>query len=325
MDMNGVAVTIRLSPCAEAWRNAKPKADRVFPPPVGTVSRNTPGGLSAAARQSSYTSDRTALTAPEAPLTLSRWRGWNRSQSWAISGSELRTAARPGLKCRSVSRKSASTKAEKTIRSHSSALDRIALHEVRNVHRMMGFQFRNQPAGCFQRLGCGSGCSLLGCPSFQFLHRPEPAVMSLYQQSTRTQVLTGQPGPGSLVVGTSRFVAGEVPLKFRIEFAQVVPEPGVVGGLATAEGTAELPGQFGHCPEVFHQAVPLTFLVGRVRMVVRHRQLPENVYVASSWSGGALGQEMGAVAQRRHRFPWTKPVDSPHVAVQGKCPVKCSA
>ena len=137
-------------------------------------------------------------------------------------------------------------------------------------------------------------------------------------------MLTGQPGPGSLVVGTSRFVAGEVPLKFRIEFAQVVPEPGVVGGLATAERNAELLSQFGHCPEVFHQAVPLTFLVGRVRMVVRHRQLPENVYVASSWSGGALGQEMGAVAQRRHHFPWTKPVDSPLAEVQGKCPVKCS-
>ena len=62
------------------------QCDRVFPPPVGTVSRKTPGGLSAAARQASYTSDRTALTGPEALLTLSWWRVWNRSQSWAISG-----------------------------------------------------------------------------------------------------------------------------------------------------------------------------------------------------------------------------------------------
>ena len=60
--------------------------------------------------------------------------------------------------------------------------------------------------------------------------------MSLYQQSARTQMLTGQPGPGALVVGTSRSVSGEVPLKFRIEFAQVMPEPGVVGGFAPAEG-----------------------------------------------------------------------------------------
>ena len=75
-------------------------------------------------------------------------------------------------------------------------------------------------------------------------------------------MLTGQPGSGTLVVGTSCSAAGEIPLKFRIEFAQVMPEPGVVGGFAPAEGTAELPGQFGHRPEVLHQAVPLTLVVG---------------------------------------------------------------
>ena len=84
---------------------------------------------------------------------------------------------------------------------------------------MLGFQFWNQSTGRFQRLGCGFGCSLLGCPSFQVLHRPQPAVVSLYQQSAQPQVLTGQPGPGALVVGASRSAAREVPLKIRIEFA----------------------------------------------------------------------------------------------------------
>ena len=69
-------------------------------------------------------------------------------------------------------------------------------------------------------------------------------------------MLTGQLGSGALVVGTSRSVAGEIPLKFRIQFAEVVPEPGVIGGFAPAEGTAEFTGQFGHRPKVFHQTVP---------------------------------------------------------------------
>ena len=106
--------------CKRAWRRAKARLERVFPPPVGTVRVKMPGGSSALSRQFCSTSARFLFTAVSSASLLIFSSRWARRLS--ISASDInfsRASVFSGDINASVFRKSASTRQEKSIRTQS--------------------------------------------------------------------------------------------------------------------------------------------------------------------------------------------------------------
>lgn len=105
----GMTTMMRRWPCVAACFKANASEESVLPLPVGAVSENRPGGLSAAVRQSARRCCRSWFTSPSAGLA-SKWDSRRDRARSACNTGTTRCAGTFGSKCLSVSRKSASTR-----------------------------------------------------------------------------------------------------------------------------------------------------------------------------------------------------------------------
>ena len=115
---------ILFKPCFSACLSAKPSEESVFPPPVGTVMEKRPRGSSAFSNAYSRMFRRSRLTSVSgAVFCFSSMKVWycshNASMEEKVSG---RAYARFGFINASVASQSASTREEKSIRTHKAAL-----------------------------------------------------------------------------------------------------------------------------------------------------------------------------------------------------------
>ena len=108
---------MRRWPCAWACSSANAKLESVLPPPVGTVSEKNPAGKAAWARHWRKTSARKRLTRVSATGSAAMWAS-KASRICASMGKPSRRAGLSASKCASVSRKSASTRHENSMRTH---------------------------------------------------------------------------------------------------------------------------------------------------------------------------------------------------------------
>jgi hypothetical protein len=112
----------RRRPWRRACSSAKASDDRVFPPPVGTVSEYSPGGRTAAAWQACSTSALRRLTGVGSASAAFRVKCASSFGNRELSaGQSARPCAAPGSKNASASKKSASKSADASIRTHNPA------------------------------------------------------------------------------------------------------------------------------------------------------------------------------------------------------------
>src|SRR5438105_4424393 len=102
-------------------------------------------------------------------------------------------------------------------------------------------------------------------------------MVALDKQRSGAEVLSGELRPGALMIGSSAppgctgLTGEQVLLEVRVELAQVVQQPKVMGEFAGLEGEREAVGQLGDRPEMRHQLV--TLAEGIPRVSADHRRL----------------------------------------------------
>ena len=184
---------MRRLPWACACSKAKARLESVLPPPVGTVSEKKPGGSAAWARHWRRMSARSVLTGVGATGNAAMCA----SNAWRICarvGKPSRRAGLPASKCASVSRKSASTRHENSMRTHRAKPPAPPGMHRRSGAKPSGF---NTPSGGWAASDSCSSCRLSGSarrcarPLFQ---SPKPAwCPAIRYASTCAASLPGAP------------------------------------------------------------------------------------------------------------------------------------